>query len=193
MIAGADTFAHFIKLNERVRFVTFNFDTFVERRMREIIERTYPGEDTSRLEGYCPVIHVHGTLKPVPRGPFTFDQFNVNKDWKRWIHDSAGHINVTADTIGDEVLASAQHAVKDSSILCFLGFGYNHTNMKRLGILPKIAIGQKSGVFGSAHGLSESDRANAALWFVSGEELKLGGLKDDCLQVLKNLHVIHEV
>jgi hypothetical protein len=117
--AGAN-FDNFINGNN-VKFVTFNFDAFIETRLPQLIRRAYPEADMRRVSEAFPVIHVHGKLSPIPAKPMKVDEyFGKHQEWVEWINDGAQNINVTSDAIPRDVLEVAES--RRSSGLGFSAF-----------------------------------------------------------------------
>ena len=97
MREGAPTPEKFVEMN-RVRFVTFNFDTLIESRFERFMYSTF-GQTPSNLP---PVIHVHGELPPVPENPWRLDELGrFNPSWVSWLSQAASKINVVLDDIDE--------------------------------------------------------------------------------------------
>src|SRR5262249_29219210 len=99
------------------------------------------------------------------------------------------NVHVTAGEISPEVRIAIAEAAKDSRVICFLGFGYDPDNVKKLGIRWRSLRGLS--VFGSAYKLTPGDLQRASALFA---EAGLSfSLQDDgmrCLEFLKNKYVL---
>lgn len=66
MRIGSDSPDTFVERNYQTRFVTFNFDTFIENKLPRFIHQTY---GSPSIRTFLPVVHVHGKLEDVPMDP----------------------------------------------------------------------------------------------------------------------------
>jgi hypothetical protein len=188
MLKGPSTLTEF-RDNNKCAFVTFNFDTFIEARLRAFISSGF-GVDVGPISGYFPVTHVHGKLEPIPDGPMVIPP-PVNSPvplWVDWVESSAKNINVTADTIDDSILTAARNTVEEAGVVCFMGFGYNRINLDRLGF-PR-GFDPQPKIFGSAYGLSSSSCEAVKSWIPN---IQLASTGMDCLQTLHHLPIIREI
>jgi hypothetical protein len=141
--------------NFQTKFVTLNFDTFIEDKLPKLIYDTYSAHGAY---DFPHVIHVHGKLQTfdgdIPVRSQYRDRGSVR--WLKWVADSLDQINVTSDDIPSSVLTQAQMAIDGAAVLCFLGFSYNEVNLiKRLGVPNTLRLNKV--IFGSAYRLSGSD------------------------------------
>lgn len=193
MYQGAPTFEAFMEGNQSVRFVTFNFDTYIEARLRTALISIY-----RRTFGECEqflalnsVEHVHGRLPELPAhidkgNPFSEPiSGQVLQEWITWASEAAPNINVVFDPLEQARLDRARAAVQQARVVCFLGFGYHDDNLKRLGI-PETTSSSRY-VFGSAFGLREGEKARIARRFLGG--IKFGETTDTCIDVLGRFDV----
>jgi len=77
MARGIDAFPEFVEKN-RCRFITFNFDSFIEDRLLQLLTTTY-GRNAVTSNPFS-VIHVHGMLSLVPLETMEFEQFLPGKN-----------------------------------------------------------------------------------------------------------------
>ncbi len=77
--------------------------------------------------------------------------------------------------------------INRAGVVCFLGFGYHHVNLRRLAVPSMLRDEPYQHVFGTGHGLGagESERVKRRL----NLRIKLGGPDDDCLKVLRSFDV----
>jgi hypothetical protein len=119
----------------------------------------------SGFEKY-PIIHLHGTLGPLPWQAATstreFD-FNVSP---QAISVAAANIKIIHEDIRDgrdKEFERAKALIKAASRILFMGFGYNPTNMERLGLVDLVER-KRSGacqVFGTCVGMGDYERSTA--------------------------------
>ena len=195
MLSGADTLASFVEGNAPVKFVTFNFDTFIESDLRQLLVSSYGGNVQPALDR-CPVLHVHGSFTQAPPDIKIEDldqraRFHgLHQPWVEWIDDAADRISVTSDAISKDVLDLACEVVRGASVVCFLGFGYNLRNIEKLGFPDDTGpSSQVREVFGSAYGMTGGDRATVMRRLGS---IKLGDQDTNCLGLLKDRPVLQE-
>jgi hypothetical protein len=78
---------------------------------------------------------------------------------------------------------------REAEVVCFLRFGFNSTNLKRLSIPDTIL--RKFFVAGSALYLSGSKRATVGAFFGPGQT-ELADATCDCLDTLWKLYILRE-
>jgi hypothetical protein len=163
MRSGAATPRAFIEEN-RVRFVTFNYDLLIEQRLTQVLQIAYYGHPAADIQAAVdafPVVHVHGILPPLPATPFGAKNLEAfSSDWLAWIAQAQSEIYVVFDDIPKATLDRAVAAVEEAQSLCFLGFGYDGSNLDKLDPAKTLAkSGHKKAIYGSAVGLPPGHRA----------------------------------
>ena len=143
MCSRAPDYEVFIGGNTEVRFVTFNFDSIIEDRLKKAIFNLYSGTPERQLEkaadAICrQIIHVHGKLPPPPSQPLpqvfeptTMDS-SIWEEWLTYVSSVLSKIRIVTDEIDPDTLTATQQAVSRSKILCFLGFAYADENLEKL-------------------------------------------------------------
>lgn len=160
-------------LNE-IAIVTFNYDRSLERYLAVTLANSHPGlpeHAAMELVSRLPIVHVYGSLGPmqkpdgsrqgvVPYGAEP-DQFNVNL--------AASGLSVIPEGRDDsKELAAAKAMLTDSGTFrrCFLGFGFDSTNLARIGgtKIPTVRQGMVNGEFevyrfaASTYGLTRAEK-----------------------------------
>ena len=99
MLADTRDYGSFVSDNPQVKFVTFNFDTFIEDRLRRLIKASFPDEKSAGTLQPFPVLHIHGRVDPVPsHKSMKFDPHHGHDDnWVDWVNVAAENINLTSD------------------------------------------------------------------------------------------------
>ncbi len=59
MLDNASTWESFVENNAQVRFITFNFDTFIEDRLARLFHDSFPSQYDGTAAKVCPVTHVY--------------------------------------------------------------------------------------------------------------------------------------
>jgi len=122
---------------QNVTFVTFNYDRSLEHYLHRVITNLYGvDEPTARtVMATMPIIHVHGCLGAlVAEGDddssgrqyspaLTVDAIRRAMSGIRIVHEEAE---------GDPVFQQAREALCRAEVVCFMGFGFNSTNVDRL-------------------------------------------------------------
>ena len=141
--------------------VTFNYDRSLDKFLHDFLWNTYSHRAES-LERHLPILHVHGFLGYLehetdrkPRRPYRAT------DSLEEILASSKCIQVPAELEGQhsQEMADARRAIQGARRVVFLGFGYDTTNLRRLGIYHPMAGLQWTGqdkYFGTAYQLPRS-------------------------------------
>ncbi len=141
--------------------VTFNYDRSLDKFLHDFLWNTYPHQAQS-LERHLPILHVHGLLGYLehqtdrePRRPYK------PTDSPEEILASSKCIQfpVELESQHSEEMADARRAIQEARRVVFLGFGYDTTNLRRLGIHHPMAGLQWTGkdkYFGTAYQLPRS-------------------------------------
>jgi len=178
----------------RLSFITFNYDRSLEHFLFTALKRTYDRTDFECAEKIkaIPIVHVHGSLGALPCQSSTGRSYSPN-----YTHDvlkaAAAQIVVVSEDIGTSPeFDEAFGLLEDAKKVYFLGFGYNDVNLKRLklNMVPVdlrrdprggSGIGRLTNMMGSSYGLEMAEkRAIMKKWMISLPDV--GG---DCLLFLR--------
>jgi len=153
----------FNKLNTRfeefkqnnVAVVTFNYDRSLEYYLVTALENSY-GKD----RGVClemltaiPIVHVYGHLGPLPAIAGLGRGFGVGVNGKT-VRAAASGIKIIHEGETTETFERAHELLRSATRICFIGFGYDETNLDRLLEPPPNGAAR---VEGSALGLTEGE------------------------------------
>jgi hypothetical protein len=189
MVKGADSLEGFLA-SSRVQFVTFNFDTVIEHRIKEFLADYFKRGPFERVAEGVPVTHLHGRLDGVPGHPMGDDMDILTRDWSPWLDASASNVRVVGDQLPDEVRMRAIRAMADASRLCFLGFGYDEQNIRQLELESVLSDpSSEKRLFGTAMGLKEGEQERIKN-LLPGPRIYLGGEDIDCLLMLQHSPVL---
>jgi hypothetical protein len=195
MRKGCPTWADFRDGNKRVRFVTFNFDEFIEDRLHGAIQAIYRGSDVDRdkVRESFPVIHVHGALSTgLARNAWRLQyEWDVEQPLIDWVIEASGHINIALEQIPPQMSIQFQEPVLRCDALCFLGFAYDRVNLDKLGFTPRHVTSPKGigMVCGSAYGMLDGERAPVYRYF---DTITLAGETQDCREVLRDFDIFED-
>jgi hypothetical protein len=138
--------------------VTFNYDRSLDKFLHDFLWNTYP-QRTQSLEHYVPILHVHGCLG--------YLEHQTGREPRRPYKPTASSDDILAFSKGIQVpvelanklspeMVDARDAIRGAKKVVFLGFGYDSTNLRRLGIDFPLAgqrwIGENK-YFGTAYQL----------------------------------------
>jgi hypothetical protein len=164
----------------KLTFITFNFDTLLEAKLVQAIGALYPRVSKPDAQAYVESIalHVHGTLSQPPKTGEPPDD---------WLKQAKDDIRVVHQEIDKALLSSLSKLIDDAEIVAFLGFGYHPDNLKKLGF-PR---NDKPGLFGSAFGLGLGEKAHVtrSVGTYHGR-LPLGEWDQGCKAFLQNHDVL---
>ncbi len=209
LVRDAPRPADFAKGNAGVTFITFNFDSIIEDRLDRDIRNTYAGEPPDEIVAAIDairVIHMHGQLPPCPEQTIRDPRRTVlrvlstgpasvhatTEAWVHWTRAAAEQINLVMDQDIDSTrIAKATKAVQEAKVVCCLGFGYEPSNLQKVGIPTQLKHDTYQQVFGSAYGLEQGERTRVLRRF-DPIPIELGAVGDKCLAMLKAFDICRD-
>jgi hypothetical protein len=121
--------------SNKLAVITFNYDRSLEHFLFTALKHSHnkSDEECASLLSRLPIVHVHGQLGFLP--------WQGSQPVKDYTQDTPGNTGEIADTIKiisettDDTpeFQRAQSILADSERIYFLGFGYDQTNLRRLG------------------------------------------------------------
>jgi len=143
-----------------VSFITFNYDRTIEHFLHTALCNTYKkhpelcAEQMSRI----PIVHLHGRLGRLPwqggsARPYEAAELNPNDLFIALNGIKIIHEDPTGDR--DKDFQEAKRLLDEAERIYFLGFGFDATNVKRLG-LDKLR-GNRIDVRATAYGFTTSE------------------------------------
>jgi hypothetical protein len=165
----------------RVAFVTFNYDrvleTYFDARIAAAFNLTADKATAVRVAA-LPVAHLHGQLHDVAFGYFqeapVVGSLKSIASGIRIVHEEVGPLNRT--------FLEAQRHLSMADLLCFLGFGYHATNLKRLQV--ESGVQGKATIVGSAYGMGNAERDVVKARLQRG--ITFGGRDQKCTAFLRD-------
>ncbi len=190
-------------LNNRVSFVTFNYDRSLEMyfflRWKNLYSLT--DEQSWDLVRQLKIVHVYGKLGSLFPGSVNFVPYGGANDVGHYLRAAAKELKLIDDTErhqDSEEFSEARELIRKSKVLCFLGFGFDKTNVQRLGG-DKIAAANMDGPIyvrefaASALGLKKLERQNISKLIhpPEGTQLIEAKMYDlTCLETLRESQVL---
>ena len=177
--------------SEPLTILTYNYDRSLDNYLYASFQTFlgYNGQEMKQLMSRLPIIHIHGSLGKLPwqtdnpadlPTPYGKMQFENPHELKH----SAAQIKIIHESEDNSpAYEEARKHLKAASRICFLGFGYDRINVRRLTI--ESWGSKKAGyIIGSSYGLTDSEK-NQRLGFLGGN-IVLGSHDLDCLGFLRN-------
>jgi len=155
-----------------VRFITFNCDRSLERKLFLMLRSSYGISDAeaSQIAAKVPIAHVHGSLGGASWFP---NSDHGARDYANDVdRNTYGHlvdeIRIIHEEVRDSnVLTTIHEWLRQAHTICFLGFGFHPTNTGRLNLMHPYT----AAIFGTALGLSRPEIMRAQRRFMSGVTL----------------------
>jgi hypothetical protein len=157
----------FNKLNARfedfsrnsVAVLTFNYDRSLEHYLFTALTNSYrkTAKECAQVVRSIPIVHLYGQLGELPQlaKDGTGVAFGAPMSVDTW-SKAANGIKIIHEAVTDEQpFKQAQDLLRNARRVCFLGFGYNQTNLQRLMGYGPILGGPE--IFGSALGFTERE------------------------------------
>jgi len=166
--------------------ITFNYDRSLEFFLLTALVHSFglPKSTANDLLSGIRVIHVYGQLGSLsfssPRGRAYSPEVTADA-----IRQSVASIKILPEKREeDDTFLEARGLIACAKVLCFLGFGYHPTNMRRLDVNGCFR-GER--LLGSAFALGADERRRAQALLTS--EITLGTRKDDILYFIREYPV----
>jgi len=170
--------------NNRISFVTFNYDRFLEGWLYTKIQNSFgidDGEALAILRG-IPIFHVYGMLGEYPNREV--------QDGQAWIRASKSIRTIYEIQRDHDILRQAKLSLEFARTICLLGFGFHRENIDILD-LPKylMALRDSGKVYATSFEIrpTEWDRYTKAL---SGIPIHRCHESKRCLEALRDLPVL---
>ena len=143
---------------DKLTVVTFNYDCSFEYYLYNGLLNTIGPKRTENTLAKIKIIYLHGRLNPsveawraVPISKEAIeDSINPEKGIKI-IHEQNPHMPAFSD---------ARVAIQNAQRICFLGFGYDETNLSRLLQGQNSDVMRRKTIFGSAFGRTNMENVN---------------------------------
>lgn len=143
----------------KVRVITFNFDRSFERQLFRMLKASYglSEAEATDLRRCIEVLHIHGRIgsekwcDPREQKP---SRSYINHAKAEDLQSLFNEIRIVHEDVQQPVVNQARAWLAAAKTICFLGFGFNKTNLNRLGVLE---INSGTRIVGTALGLSEPE------------------------------------
>ena len=191
----------------KIAFVTFNYDRSLEHYLATAFEHKYgkSREEALAMVVNFPIVHVYGMLGPLDPKIEGHMPYGVGTRPEARYHAvarAASGLQVIAEGRDDSpALQRARELINAADALCFLGFGFDSTNVARLGGVairaggPLNAVGDWSPrrFAATAYGMTVAERhsATSAISNSSAFKMVLAAMHDlKCLATLRETLIL---
>jgi len=156
--------------NNKVRFITFNYDRSLEFFLRDSTKHTYARDrpEDHKKWSQLEILHVYGDLGKFPIGDeIAGDERNYsNKLFAPAVKIAVDRIHVMPEDRGfEETFKKTQEWCDWASRIYFLGFGFDKLNCERLGFANILDVRTRRGeiveVTASAHEMTQAEFTRA--------------------------------
>jgi hypothetical protein len=145
----------------KLSILTFNYDRSLEHYLLTALHHKYnkPMAECAEKLKSIPIIHLHGDLGGLP-----YLDNNLVRPYSKDINNEIVQIATERIKIIHEgfdnapQFALAQKILRESHYICFLGFGYHHLNIKRLGFKDAGGYAFQANLLGSTQGFTFEER-----------------------------------
>jgi hypothetical protein len=184
------SFESFEKNN--LAIITFNYDRSLEFYLLMALKHAYgkSEEECAAKIASIPIIHLHGKMGEMLSINEKFREYspNVNQDSVKL---ASSQIKIIHENIDAEPqFVTAHKLIMDAETICFLGFGYDRTNIKRL--FPAIQMFFKKRIFGSAYRLTRAEVDSVKRMLGPRDFAEVDYVGYDCLEFLRNYPILFQ-
>jgi hypothetical protein len=180
--------------DNKISFITYNYDRSLEYFLLTAIQNSFGLSYEQAMETVVnfPLIHVHGKLGHLPKFQHNALEYGfchgreLNPDV---IKSSMSEIKIISELESTTPeFEKAHELLNQSNKICFLGFGYNPTNIKRLMQNFKENRFVSERIIGSAYGIEIGERPEIENTFKKYNKTKihLGDQTQDVLAFLRS-------
>ena len=172
--------------------VTFNYDRSLEEYFHLSLMHGFGLSEIEAAEYLTaiPIVHVYGQLGKYfyldPKGRYYTPQANLGE-----LRELLSEMKILPEgKHKSSEFTRARKFIQNADIVCFIGFGFDDTNLLRLGIedwRDKFAVTHKKRLLGTAFKVDKDECRRISLKF--HENIVLGDYQDDALLFLKRFPV----
>lgn len=173
----------------RLTILTFNYDRSLDFYLHTAFKHSYKWSDdeTRQRMANLEIVHMHGSLSPLPweqvKGKASRDYGDLTTI--EWLRGAAQCIKVIHEQReGDPAFSRAFEALREADRVCFLGFGYDRTNIRRLLGGNWLKAKKYAHFIGSGFGFTGSEAERIMEQFDG--VLKIVDGSSDCLMALRH-------
>jgi hypothetical protein len=176
---------------DRYRFISFNYDRSFEVSLVHMLQhgRGHTLESALAVVNEMPILHVYGTLAQPSLSLIRHDADKISPT-PPIVAEAAKGIQIMSDARDDlsEIWRAARDWIRESQTIIFLGFRFDPTNLRRLGLsaADPVCDPNRIGLFASAFGLTEDERRTIEMDMGLRSHIQFGQPTDDSYQFLRS-------
>ncbi|MBQ0946338.1 hypothetical protein KAK07_23565 [Ideonella sp. 4Y16] len=150
----------------RISFVTFNYDRSLEFALSTALQYRHgktPNEVEVLMKEF-PIVHAYGQLGSLNPDDPSFVQYGAHSNPMdtRFLFRAMQGIQVIPEgRDGSDTFSEAQALISRADAICFLGFGFDETNVRRLGGESILGSGGETHFAASAFHLTKAETEKA--------------------------------
>lgn len=196
MLEGCFTTDELLK-NNRVTFVSFNYDRSLEIFLHNAIKHTFrlSDEDANSISSQFTVHHVHGSLgklKPETIA-FHYGTFKIDEDDYQiasLVRHAIESLRVIPAARDKKVDGEVFYDLKSADQIIFLGYGFDPQNNEKLGMSDLLKDIQQDGLrlpdlYATHFGLTPSEKEHAFKSIFGVHRHRVNGASSPCLEALR--------
>jgi hypothetical protein len=177
---------------EKMTVITFNYDRLFELHMQTMVDNS---TQRSQSDVVVPVpIHVYGAVDHKAKWDNEL-QCHTSEHIEAITKQSDSAIRIASDRDGEtDVYLSCRRVLDDADRVVFLGFAFDHLNLRQLGLSSGDSTQTKKNiartqchVFATAYGLDERQQISAGSGI--GGRVSFGGPIEDCVTCLRRWNI----
>ena len=171
--------------SNKLAIVTFNYDRVVEYFFQVAIENLFgiPTAEAEQAVSRIEIVHVHGSLGPLSGTDACAAIPFGAKPVPETLRLSAASIKIIHEAIAiSQEFQHARQLIAKAQAVCFLRFGFDHTNLSRLGAPANF---HTSMVYGSAFGFTKKE-ADAVKDSLGNRSVLVDIEHGDCLEFIRH-------
>lgn len=183
--------ATFEKFGEnKLAIITYNYDRSFEFYLKKALENSYGKSGKKSIEqlNRMQIIHLHGTIGNLPgMGSNTREYRKKLSAIDLAICENT--IKVIHESIDEQPqFTEAKRLIKEAETICFLGFGYDKTNMDRLSLKTINLSGKR--IFGTAVHMGDAELIMIKAYWDGKIQINLGQSDETIEKFLRNHPVV---
>ena len=135
--------------------------------MYTAIQETYPN-DIGLWPGAVPIYHVHGQLGQYDPGSSGHRGYQPEFEWLE-LKQARDGISIVSDAEEPAILGMVRNRLEAAGTICFLGFDYHTSNMRKLNDGDALLSRPKT-IYGTTMGVGEARPERLTNFFVDAEK-----------------------
>lgn len=176
--------------------VTFNYDRSLEHFLAQALARTFKRSYEEALEKIADlrIVHVYGSLGSLDnRKDKTFTPFgNIQENhFHFFVKRAASGLQVVQEgRVDSPSFTAAQGLIRESNVIYFLGFGFDKTNIERLGAPGTFLVDSQhqKNIYSTVFGLTTAETSLACQRVTGnglGGAMRLLAMNTNCLSLVR--------